>query len=219
MNLESSPQQQSIENSEIAELENPCQEIIIQLKNEIKEGAYSTLIGDDASGRVPALIFYNLLTSLYEKSGHQKPQILFMAGRMAEWENVKIEHLKDNVQLPKNKKALLITDLIHNGNTLRGFLDAFEKSNIEADIASIGCDSESFVKNHTSHFPNNKIAIGTFGQPSIYGKSNLSGVQKNDRAILAESIRSQEARPDVISARNDVKVLSDRLLAFFEKLE
>jgi len=69
-----------IKHPEIAELREPIQNLLEQLRDKIDKGEYGVIIGDDASGRIPALILDNVIKSVYQDKGYTKPKTIFFAG-------------------------------------------------------------------------------------------------------------------------------------------
>ncbi len=65
---------------EIAELEKPLGKILGQLRRHIDMNQYKLVLGDDTSGRIPALIMWRVLSALAEQRGQEKPKISFIAG-------------------------------------------------------------------------------------------------------------------------------------------
>jgi len=55
--------------------------ILEQARESIDKGEYNILIGDDASGRVPTLIFRRVLQDVYKEKGYDAPKTLFFAPR------------------------------------------------------------------------------------------------------------------------------------------
>src|SRR3989344_8140945 len=64
----------------VEDLREPIENILIELMPDIETGAYSTIIGDDASGRVPTIILANVMKSIYELKGYPPPTVRFLAG-------------------------------------------------------------------------------------------------------------------------------------------
>ena len=70
----------AIKNTEILMLANPMEEILSRMRKQIESGEYRLIIGDDASGRIPALILNKVLSAFYQKLGYKSPQTIFFAG-------------------------------------------------------------------------------------------------------------------------------------------
>ena len=68
---------------EIAELRKPMEKLLLDMRENIERGEYAVIFGDDASGRIPTLLFRKVLTASYEEHGFNVPQTLFFAGKRA----------------------------------------------------------------------------------------------------------------------------------------
>lgn len=71
-----------IEKLAVSELESPLKEIILGIKERIDRGDYSLIIGDDASGRIPALILGRFIQDISKDNGHKVPRIVFIPGKI-----------------------------------------------------------------------------------------------------------------------------------------
>lgn len=74
------PTQENINNKEIESLKAPIQDLLGQLRESINKGEYRILIGDDVSGRIPTLIFREVLEDIYSENGFSKPKTMFLTG-------------------------------------------------------------------------------------------------------------------------------------------
>ena len=115
-----------------------------EFKESIESGKYNLLIADDASGRVPALIFRKIINEIYAENKLQSPKVLFIPGQTRSLdENISkkisnhINKYLENVHLPQTEtKALVITNTISTGKTMEILSDALTKSGIDCDIAA-----------------------------------------------------------------------------------
>lgn len=78
--LKTEKQTENFEFVEIADLEAPLRRIIEQLKERLKRGDYGLIIGDDASGRIPAIILGNFIKKISEQNGLNGPETIFIPG-------------------------------------------------------------------------------------------------------------------------------------------
>ncbi len=115
-----------------------------EFKKSIESGKYNLLIADDASGRIPALIFRKIINEIYNENQLQSPKVLFIPGqRLSSDQNISkkisdhINKYLENVHLPQTEtKSLVITNTISSGKTLEVLSDALTKSGIDCDIVA-----------------------------------------------------------------------------------
>lgn len=197
---------QWIQYEEIGELEEPIQKILEQLRDKIENGEYGVIVGDDASGRVPALIFDKVIKGAYQENNHEQPQTLFFAGSRVthgslgkgekfEKKKFAANFLKRGLLGKKLKgKALIVTDTIETGGSLESIAGGLKEAGIEFDIATICMLSdrtqEEFpaVKEELERKLGGEVYYGYAGSevPQIFAKHNLSGVYKDPRKPFAE---------------------------------
>jgi len=130
---------------EIAELEKPIENLVGQLKEAIDSGKYDTLIGDDASGRIPTLILRKVILERFRKlhpdatpeQEREAVKTFFIAGGYAknneELRKFFSEKLKNNV----TKKVLFITEAIVSGSTVNRVIRLLEGEGISSDVAAV----------------------------------------------------------------------------------
>lgn len=191
----------------VAELEEPIKKIIEKIKSRIEAGEYGIIIGDDASGRIPALILGNFIKKVSEARGLSKPNIIFIPGKLTKdmpggdfvQEGQRIERIQEfddylsEHGADKNKKVLIVTDTVQSGGSLSALVDLLNKSGYVAEIVTIGLefeDDEKMQKRRKRHLKNTEIISGEYRRsrepvsrtidntPMIYGKHELGGVKK-----------------------------------------
>ena len=64
----------------IEELSKPLLKILENLRPDVESGSYKVILGDDGSGRIPALILAKAINTIYATKGHDKALIRFVAG-------------------------------------------------------------------------------------------------------------------------------------------
>ncbi len=199
----------------------------MSVHNDIEKCSYDVVIGDDASGRIPALIFEAVLEKLYAKKEVPKPQILFLAGARetnfgAHKEKIK-EHLIKYMQHDPAKAVLVVTDYIDTGESIDALLTVFEELHFNWKVAAIGSLSKTNNKN---------FIIGKHGDstlPKVYSRYDLSGVSKNRGDLLAQHVNHMHEfkvkllgnifgkkitydQQTINSARKDVEKLSEEIV-------
>jgi hypothetical protein len=108
-----------------------------QLKEAIETGKYNTLISDDAKGRLPTLILRKIFAEKAPNAKTMPTYFLAFGREKYRWDNAMDEFVK------KHKdtfgKALVVTDYIHQGQTLDNIEQAFDWKNkyTDYDIVSL----------------------------------------------------------------------------------
>lgn len=92
-----------IESPKISSLREPFQKIFLKLQESIDSGEYNLIIGDDASGRIPALVVRNFIKEVYAKRGYPKPATRFFAGS---GRSERTERYKKRRRFKKSLKSL-----------------------------------------------------------------------------------------------------------------
>lgn len=238
--MEKLPQEHSnekslIKHNEIAGLKEPLQDLLEQLKEKIESGYYNAIIGDDASGRIPALIVDDVITERYKEKGFSEPRVNFFAGsRDLDSNEQKIKEekigklLDEKVRYEKDAHVLIVTDTIKTGISLKPLTKALKERNVKYDIATISIIQAWADETHkelekylgaTIYYANND----DWDAPNIYGKHGLSGVKKKVYEILAEPTKkytyskTQELYQRILNeAREDVAILSQELIRSYK---
>ncbi|MEK7585824.1 MAG: hypothetical protein AAB477_01135 [Patescibacteria group bacterium] len=177
----------TINNIEITHLFKPISKILEKgIKEKIQNCEYDLLIGEDASGRIPALVFKDILQKVYERNKKEQPQLLFMAGtRFQSWDPDVLLKFKEHVSThaKDKKKALVVTELIGHGHSIISILDALQNNGISYDIAA--CAQLDNDPVHYSEEIKDHLFAGSHGKPEIFNKPELSGVKKNYGDVLS----------------------------------
>lgn len=181
------------------QLESQAESVVNQIQEKILRHDYSFIIGDDASGRLPALLFSRLLGNIYEKDGIKKPETRFMAGsrdlvgQEAENKRKIIEdYLREQV-LPevaaRKGKVLIVTDTIYSGKSLMPLVDALTALRIPCEVVTLQFVPGFAPKSTMEANLGARIYAGEDNDedPEIYGRNDLSGVHKKAESLHAES--------------------------------
>lgn len=143
---------------EIAELEVPIKKIIEKIKERIENGKYGLIIGDDASGRIPAIILGNFIIKISEQRNLEKPNIIFIPGKLKSeefnWRKVfglrstskrkqyeKLDEYVSSHGASKERKILIVTDTVKSGDSLKTLVGLLKRAGYRCDIATIGIET------------------------------------------------------------------------------
>lgn len=185
----------------IRELEGPIENLVWQLKEAIISGKYDAIIGDDASGRIPTLVFrkimeariHKLHLNLTPEEQRDALKTYFVTGSAAvKWNSdfpdrkgamnqsnadmlKYFKSIKPNIK----NKALLITEYISTGGVITGLAEALKKAGIPFDVATVVKREEYDEVDKNISSKGGRLFIGSYGcLPDIFGQKLLSGVGK-----------------------------------------
>ncbi len=234
MNKESFPSkiQEKFHFKEIEQLRSPVENIIKKLYPKISAGEYGLILGDDASGRIPSLLFNDIICGVYKEFGHKNPDIRFFSGSKeleGEEKNQKKEMislylervLKRNEENPQ-KKALIVTDVIATGVSLDPLIEVLKEKGLDFDIASIGDVTTEDVESRWGK----EVYFGMSKLPKIYGLGMLSGVEKNVNELFSHRIKDSDVytndekmgiQININEAREDISFLAEEILKKLQK--
>ena len=176
-----------MKNPVIEALRYPIKNLLGQLSNSIEGSKYNLIIGDDASGRVPTLIFNKVISDVYKKKGAKKPDVIFLPGSgtdaiiaIRNIEKYMEDIFKKRGIDPGKTKILIVADTIMSGESLRPLSFALRGKKIEYDIATVGLQTVPGMLSVLESAPKlgGKIYYGEKGTPKIYGRPELSGINK-----------------------------------------
>ena len=238
-------ERRDIKHEAIAELREPIQKILEQLRERSDQEGYSLIIGDDASGRIPTRMFEYVLGALYEKRGFPHPEVRFFAGSHglrgleepqggltrkaltflvpglksdAEIKTDNVEQYLKKIRARHKRVStgvLVVTDTIETGRALKPLSNALKKQHINFDIATMGMVGDR--EESVAKYLGSEIFYGMRGTPAIYTERSLGGVRKDRRDLFAEVLRGEGVSEIVREAREDAKTLAQELVAWYGK--
>lgn len=189
-------QKEKIKLPEIMELEGPVKRILEQIKDKIENHEYTSVLGDDTSGRIPALLLSKIINKIYKEQGNARLNTLFTAsGReltnefksntemRKQWEIT--EKYLESVKNALDKRTLLVTEYVFSGKTVLAISQILDKLGIGVDIAAITApeqEDDKEMKENLRHLPSGfDFIIGIRGfRPHLYRNAPLAGVQKQE---------------------------------------
>lgn len=225
---------------EIAELEEPIKNIIGKIKERIEKGEYGIIIGDDASGRIPALVLGGLIKKISKLRNLSEPNIIFIPGKLNNPQDEKMAEMLQNhlskYGVKKEGRVLVVTEAIVSGQTLSVLSALLKKLGFVADIAAIGIEDQySFMENEREKNLGNSNIIsgdyirkGSLGEshtPLVYGKRReKTGVYKNSGDLKSQSVKSMygntqinktEIQKKINETRIEANILVDKLVDWY----
>lgn len=188
--------------SAILSLREPLAEIYRRYQSEIEQGKYGLILGDDVSGRIPALIFAEVIKDTYADRGYAPPLVRFVSGgrhtthdlfespeelerRMQTTEDLLRHFAKETERSGGKSGVLFVTEAIIVGDSMSSFLNGVKRADLDVDIAAVGVLDRGVKKVKEQH--NVRIEAGQEGLPSIYGDRTITGLQKQRGAPVAHA--------------------------------
>lgn len=213
----------------VSTIEEPMINLVDQMRANLESGDYDLLLGDDTSGRLPTLVFRNVVKDIYGKRGSTEPKTAFVqGGRNVKGEELlrQLVALQGRYQQGDGKKILLVTEYISSGGSLKRITDHLKNNGLGFDVATTyvngsypdGTDYAQIYKKDLELPEGTNVFIGEvapYGEPPpIYRKASLTGLHPATNwnpyvfALRLDRYTSQDA----IDARHDVKVLSQKII-------
>lgn len=200
----------------------------------IENGSYNFLIIDDVSARVPGLIFRKIINEIYDKKNQPIPKVLFVPGQLRSTNPNISEIISNHINkclgndfaIQSVEKALVITDTISEGRTLKILSDALKKSDIDCDIVTtsieglvgekkeekkkefediIGCKIYTATNDETANWS------GTVPKPYSHG------VKKNTDEMVSKKIPGVQNH--INQARKMVDKISEEIIKQIDSIE
>ena len=134
--------------------------LVEKLADGIKEKRWTAILGDDVSGRLPALIIGKLTARYAQEHQMQAPKCLFFAGGGVPFEDIlqskegrdifkeKQQKLEEYIhEQSKNlgARVLIVTEHIVGGRTLRSISKALHAEGISFDVGSLWSTKQASV--------------------------------------------------------------------------
>ena len=208
--------------------------LVDSAREDIKDGRWAAVIGDDRSARFPALVMQDILSRVAQQESRPAVPGYFIAAGKSRKGAAFQENLKARIQELKERvgdgRVLFVTDHIESGQTLYRLVHEFEKSGIAFDVMTL---SRQEPKDKYSVFPYKKILpsdtklyIGRDDDDSGLGfhlrmhrRAYVTAAQAdiNDTGLMTlndealSGIDTEASRDLVVSAREENKKLTDAL--------
>lgn len=188
------------------DLREPSMRILEGIRDHINHGSYRMIIGDDASGRIPTLLFSGVIKNAYQTTGHTPAEVRFFAGdrsnKSEEFTNNLAKRFTQEFKTlagDHGARVLVVTDTINTGAALRPLVAQLARYQIPYDIAAIGyippsiALSESEKELHktntlqtlggVAHVGQNKIPSSVYRNPHAAGVVRQAGLPVAKRAV------------------------------------
>ena len=201
----------------IAGLEAPMKKIIESMGDSLYE--YDLILGEDASGRIPTLVFGDFLGRV---KGKRVPTYFYSPGHWIpegeKWGGVLEEYFNKIISREHATRPLVVTEYVYSGRSMGYGLRALNSVGIKADIATV-------LRHDPDGDALSKLAVKVWsgglwhhGDPPLYKlKYNhyINGVTqsrgKDSPVSASPGDTSPRVRADIREAREDAKLLADKL--------
>ena len=196
-----------------------------RISERIMNQEYDVIIAEDASGRIPGLLIYEAMKTLYAtKNNEQNLKLFFVAGsknvdNKKEKKDKISKHINEVISKShtSDKKFLVVTDVIMEGESLKPLAASLKELNIEYDILTLGVGRT--LRSHGGHIYDLNQELGSVsdarvGIPEIFDRRDLSGVIKDPNEILSSRIPNNDM-DKLGKVRNEIKVAAEEL---YEKI-
>jgi hypothetical protein len=181
------------------------------LTKELKEELpyYDAIFSDDVSGRLASLFFREIINFEKEKNNQDLVQTYFLTPRRGRYKQTN-ENIDEFIteKSPNITKALIVTEHIDSGSSLRVIIQSLQNNNIDFDIASISINKFIPLKKEFLE----KLTYYSKGSDGLlFYKKRLEGVKRdklNNANIHPKKVMGEEAREKGRQAREDISTIA-----------
>ena len=225
---------------EISELEEPIKRIIGKIRDKIERGDYGIIIGDDASGRVPALILGGFIKKIAEHKKLLAPKTIFIPGGLNQSTDF-TEKLKNHMikyGFTAGKKVLIVTEAIESGSSLSKLVATLQSLKIDFDLTTIGVELSKDLGYQEKRRKNlgENIVSGEYARtagvvirptPLIYNRKITTGVYKYKGDLQSKTVKSANflgntlpeekdlVQKNINQSRKEINILIDKLVSWY----
>lgn len=207
-----------IRREQVVALEKPAQILLEKLRKDIDAGAIGTIVGVDASGRLPALVMGKVLKRIYAERGFPGPEIRFAPGKFSSLNSFKFN------TLDKQRKVLVVDDTITTGHSMTSPMRVLDGFGFKVEGAAFW-NAFPFILDET------RTVLGTLpvhtglsgDAATVTHRPLLSGVVKSPKTPYAQPLRKLEhystdvnAQKSISDARKVVSEISERLAVWYQ---
>jgi RNA polymerase-binding transcription factor DksA len=220
---EQSSAEGAYETMQVRELVEPMKMLLDdpEIRARIENGKYGAIIGEDASGRIPALIAWRVVNEIYRRS--KKPSViahfLHPARGHRKYETFNYEEILrflSDVKDSLGKRVLYVTEYVETGQSVLTVYKALRALGLEMDLFSVCGQPMAFASD--SLFKPFKKVFGIISKekvPAIWGERSLSGVG-DPKAGSAFSLPHRVSPENIAMTRRDVKRAVKELMQMYQ---
>ncbi len=139
---------------EVDAIQNGMSRVLKQIWPAVEAGEFGVIVGDDTSGRIPALILSKVVNTWNREHGRPRIPVVFVPGtNKEEYRDAlqqafdKRRHLLRNVD--RSSRALIVTEGITSGHSIASIGNLLQEEGFSWDVAAL--DGSGFTPRTVSH--------------------------------------------------------------------
>lgn len=161
--------------------------IFREIGPQLRENKYTSIVGDDVSGRIPALILHRTLAKMHPGN---KPNMLFLQGGRTGNNRERWVKVAKHIEAHKDAfgdNPLVVTEFTKNAGTINKFDVAFSESIGHMPEHAVLVKSEHCEELEPNvHVAFSQYEVGFGWSPFETTAKELVGVERNDIEVLAK---------------------------------
>lgn len=203
---------------QIEHIEKPMLDLVGALKADIDNETYDVLIGDDASGRIPTRILWDVAKERMRikhpdwspEKQREALKVYFIAGGKSYPNDKELSEFFRKISPKIKKKALFVTEFIQTGDSALRIGKLMNEANVQPDLAAVVALKGAFDSYKNFKYFGKIFKSEAEYLPGTYGRPELSGVKKDEssKKLKAHAV----PRALVGGARDDVNMMTDKIL-------
>ncbi len=205
-----------IKTREIIKTQERMGQIISQMRPNILNGEYSVVVSDERSGRIPAMIMWNVMRLVSEKNGYEAPKVVLFKKQKTSDKEWSMEATSDNLvsafsaRTIKPGKALFVTEFLKEGISMAVARRAFEGMGRPMEVAALQAHYNNDY--YSKAYPGVEIFLP---YPSM--RKNPLFVDRYELLGLPQlpDVGFEEAFEQAKVIKKDIKSLAERMVGRF----
>ncbi len=211
---------------EVSRAAEEVRDLLPYLAPGLRNGAYDVILGEDTSGRLPALLIYRVAQVAL---GAGAPPLVFLQsergsgvpGPMRD----RFERLAPALSGMAGGRALIVTDNLGHGGSVRNTLTLLAEAGIQADVVAL---SLSYLPEHYTSFPDwpegTRLFAGRGSPDLLWNRPDLTGYSRDKehqlRRVAGETrvtagphavLGAERDGAKIAAARQDIAAIAQRL--------
>ncbi len=191
------------------ELVTPMVELLSRLAPAIHKDEIGAVIGDDTSGRYPALVVGRAINAYRVHHGLPKIPVLFIEGTRQEpsdKQRFAFERIRPALQKADvSKRVLVVSDNVCSGRSIKSIIDLAAVDGFTSDVAIFGPCSPGTLRflKKSNVWPNTVRAFSGGGNPDLLiNQVAISGLSQDRKKYSARMVETEKS---LASSAHDVR--------------
>ena len=180
---------------------------------------YNAVIGEDTTGRYPALVVGNAINLVRTEMGDEPARRLFVSGR------IDLSRTRPDWQLVPGDETLVVTEYVNSGWSTKAVHDTIvAQSEVAPDYVVLGGNPEWCARRHEDAEIRRTSRVFT-GDRNCYsdyadtlfcpGRDSWKGVTKQDGDAHSKRVASSEERVNVAASRREAALFATVLANYY----